>query len=118
MIYFFFQAEDGIRDGTVTGVQTCALPISPDSSSDFHGLELRVDDRAKLGGHLGKRRLGDAHRVVVAADDRVSMALLGIELGEIEPGVSAAALLPHQGATRDRLAADEHRGEIARKMTA
>src|SRR5689334_24059261 len=25
--YFFFQAEDGIRDGTVTGVQTCALPI-------------------------------------------------------------------------------------------
>src|SRR5438309_11820001 len=27
-IVFFFQAEDGIRDGTVTGVQTCALPIS------------------------------------------------------------------------------------------
>src|SRR2546430_288102 len=25
--YFFFQAEDGIRDLTVTGVQTCALPI-------------------------------------------------------------------------------------------
>src|SRR5690625_6674479 len=27
MLYFFFQAEDGIRDGHVTGVQTCALPI-------------------------------------------------------------------------------------------
>src|SRR4030043_723287 len=26
--YFFFQAEDGIRDVAVTGVQTCALPIS------------------------------------------------------------------------------------------
>src|SRR5207245_8524122 len=26
-VYFFFQAEDGIRDATVTGVQTCALPI-------------------------------------------------------------------------------------------
>src|SRR3712207_8108544 len=26
---FFFQAEDGIRDIGVTGVQTCALPISP-----------------------------------------------------------------------------------------
>src|SRR5207249_8624319 len=26
--YFFFQAEDGIRDRNVTGVQTCALPIS------------------------------------------------------------------------------------------
>src|SRR2546425_5511268 len=28
MIFFFFQAEDGIRDKLVTGVQTCALPIS------------------------------------------------------------------------------------------
>src|SRR5688572_31388272 len=27
-VVFFFQAEDGIRDLTVTGVQTCALPIS------------------------------------------------------------------------------------------
>src|SRR2546425_3224736 len=27
--FFFFQAEDGIRDKLVTGVQTCALPISP-----------------------------------------------------------------------------------------
>src|SRR2546430_6128028 len=27
-VLFFFQAEDGIRDLTVTGVQTCALPIS------------------------------------------------------------------------------------------
>src|SRR5207245_8718711 len=27
MMFFFFQAEDGIRDATVTGVQTCALPI-------------------------------------------------------------------------------------------
>src|SRR6266542_7173214 len=28
LFFFFFQAEDGIRDATVTGVQTCALPIS------------------------------------------------------------------------------------------
>ena len=27
-VFFFFQAEDGIRDIGVTGVQTCALPIS------------------------------------------------------------------------------------------
>src|SRR5260370_32128132 len=26
-LFFFFQAEDGIRDSSVTGVQTCALPI-------------------------------------------------------------------------------------------
>src|SRR5256885_12877676 len=34
MSFFFFQAEDGIRDYKVTGVQTCALPIS---LADFRG---------------------------------------------------------------------------------
>src|SRR6266481_3168765 len=33
LFVFFFQAEDGIRDGTVTGVQTCALPILESESS-------------------------------------------------------------------------------------
>src|SRR5207248_9778970 len=33
---FFFQAEDGIRDRTVTGVQTCALPISDRDSWRRH----------------------------------------------------------------------------------
>src|SRR5436309_5494406 len=32
--FFFFQAEDGIRDFHVTGVQTCALPIYPDRQQD------------------------------------------------------------------------------------
>src|SRR5687767_15685444 len=32
MCFFFFQAEDGIRDKLVTGVQTCALPIFPTSA--------------------------------------------------------------------------------------
>src|SRR5690625_6473515 len=33
---FFFQAEDGIRDGHVTGVQTCALPISAHGQGNFN----------------------------------------------------------------------------------
>src|SRR2546427_5182440 len=33
LYFFFFQAEDGIRDLTVTGVQTCALPISRESGA-------------------------------------------------------------------------------------
>src|SRR5688572_31923940 len=33
LCFFFFQAEDGIRDLTVTGVQTCALPISRATNS-------------------------------------------------------------------------------------
>ena len=43
-MFFFFQAEDGIRDYDVTGVQTCALPISSDfathlASADFFEVE-------------------------------------------------------------------------------
>src|SRR2546422_2947900 len=36
--FFFFQAEDGIRDVAVTGVQTCALPISLRASSSASSL--------------------------------------------------------------------------------
>src|SRR6266508_5096900 len=42
LFFFFFQAEDGIRDGHVTGVQTCALPISEVASL---GRELGVCPR-------------------------------------------------------------------------
>src|SRR3712207_7126763 len=46
-VFFFFQAEDGIRDIGVTGVQTCALPIFPE-----RGIGYRWEER--LGG---RRRL-------------------------------------------------------------
>src|SRR5207248_6340801 len=54
--FFFFQAEDGIRDRTVTGVQTCALPISTASRSVLLSLfqardelEIKIEERtAKL----------------------------------------------------------------------
>ena len=38
-LFFFFQAEDGIRDDLVTGVQTCALPIST-RRNDFVRMEI------------------------------------------------------------------------------
>src|SRR5699024_11793914 len=38
--FFFFQAEDGIRDRNVTGVQTCALPIFPAEATDVIGSSL------------------------------------------------------------------------------
>src|SRR5690554_663267 len=39
---FFFQAEDGIRDADVTGVQTCALPISREAMSDGKAKHIRA----------------------------------------------------------------------------
>src|SRR5207253_6146427 len=38
-LFFFFQAEDGIRDGHVTGVQTCALPISQQLAKEADRVE-------------------------------------------------------------------------------
>src|SRR5258708_14371946 len=46
--FFFFQAEDGIRDDLVTGVQTCALPICDFSAQLFHHATASVVSR--IGG--------------------------------------------------------------------
>src|SRR5699024_11273342 len=47
---FFFQAEDGIRDRNVTGVQTCALPILPPAAAELDGeASGQVPDLAGLG---------------------------------------------------------------------
>src|SRR5207248_5566379 len=75
-VFFFFQAEDGIRDRTVTGVQTCALPIF--DAADQAGL---VAGRTQAGlDQVGARGLaagpGDAdeaepaRRVAVRSEER------------------------------------------------
>src|SRR5260370_22007494 len=46
MFVFFFQAEDGIRDSSVTGVQTCALPISLHILFEFFGLRIHDENNA------------------------------------------------------------------------
>src|SRR2546426_5948098 len=61
--FFFFQAEDGIRDYKVTGVQTCALPIyaggegprrrGPDDDRHFAAFKLRIE----IGGVGNERGL-------------------------------------------------------------
>src|SRR4051794_30858505 len=48
--FFFFQAEDGIRDGRVTGVQTCALPISPIRASRRGRYQLRLPSSVIVAG--------------------------------------------------------------------
>src|SRR5574340_1308658 len=45
--FFFFQAQDGIRDLLVTGVQTCALPIFPDAPGET-GIPLEWKRRTPL----------------------------------------------------------------------
>src|SRR5207247_8494648 len=47
IILFFFQAEDGIRDPLVTGVQTCALPILEGATFDREFLKCVIDDHSR-----------------------------------------------------------------------
>src|SRR2546429_931102 len=54
---FFFQAEDGIRDVAVTGVQTCALPIF-ETGIGFRYFTFLDDDARRLNAGFGKRTLG------------------------------------------------------------
>src|SRR5207245_6493428 len=56
---FFSQAEDGIRDATVTGVQTCALPISASSASPPNLLWYTPTDNNNM--HDGSVSTGDAY---------------------------------------------------------
>src|SRR5207245_4683916 len=48
-VCFFFQAEDGIRDATVTGVQTCALPIFAAAGDAEIRLGAVIDDESAAG---------------------------------------------------------------------
>src|SRR5688572_32967270 len=74
MLSFFFQAEDGIRDLTVTGVQTCALPISGRGGEAVRrpppGGAERPGGAAGGGGVLPPRRGGRQGRAVPQATGR------------------------------------------------
>src|SRR5438034_4138777 len=86
-VFFFFQAEDGIRDHCVTGVQTCALPISQERFSavqkDAPMLKEEVDeeDIAKLvskwtGIPVG-RLLESEVAKLVKMEDRLRQRVVG-----------------------------------------
>src|SRR5207245_4258922 len=73
--FFFFQAEDGIRVATVTGVQTCALPISharrlhPDADRRGAGRAPRRD-RAGASPHRRRAPIHDRRARIVHQCER------------------------------------------------
>src|SRR5215204_2421703 len=96
--FFFFQAEDGIRDHCVTGVQTCALPIcfemaQPNTDFGAHAAVARVD--------------GDTGQVVV------ELLVIGFDLGPavdrrmVEGQLRGAAVQSLGGTLYERFAYDD-----------
>src|SRR5688572_31791946 len=68
-IFFFFQAEDGIRDLTVTGVQTCALPIYEHAHDARSGRNTSAHCRADSRTSPGDR--GWTYGLFIGADSRL-----------------------------------------------
>src|SRR6266536_3515469 len=96
IFFFFFQAEDGIRDPLVTGVQTCALPILGLAIDDFgtgysslsRVKDLPVDilkiDRPFLRGVPEDQAASATVRAIVQLADGLGMRPLaeGVEMDE------------------------------------
>src|SRR3989441_7992674 len=94
MMRFFFQAEDGIRDKLVTGVQTCALPISGiptalQEQNAFPGLATRWLARRARQVHLGFPEA----REPLPVGSRTAVFALGNPILVPEPGSRHAAPL-------------------------
>src|SRR5258708_19025296 len=79
IFFFFFQAEDGIRDDLVTGVQTCALPIS--------ARERRATAARPIFQSAGQliRRAQPAERIASSIADPAPLARRGRALPSASP---------------------------------
>src|SRR6266511_1608727 len=86
--FFFFQAEDGIRDFHVTGVQTCALPISSDSNRfkpckvkpnhTTHGHSVRVPH-----GNFSQVRMTESFPTVTVSEIHPSSVMCGVRTARV-----------------------------------
>src|SRR5438132_5429802 len=74
-LFFFFQAEDGIRDHCVTGVQTCALPISKNPRL----AEARSPTASASRGFFAPRISGTGGRMRTASASRSEERRVGKE---------------------------------------
>src|SRR5438034_3233559 len=73
-VFFFFQAEDGIRDHCVTGVQTCALPISIALRRELRERDVPHAERDQpvrdAGGALEPHRVAGLERALERSEER------------------------------------------------
>src|SRR6266540_4070078 len=76
LFFFFFQAEDGIRDRDVTGVQTCALPISGYAEARSRGEKYKVPYQYGL---ISKHRDTEAPWIGEVPATSINYAIRGVD---------------------------------------
>src|SRR5205807_5154390 len=100
--FFFFQAEDGIRDYKVTGVQTCALPISSADTPGYRASTCAsakdIFSRSSMSGAAATRR---DIRVSIRSRHAIDGADRGACLGR-NVGYERAAPKSHRSETGPR----------------
>src|SRR5215217_2370930 len=98
--FFFFQAEDGIRDIGVTGVQTCALPISDEAMTELVQAYTKEAGVRNLERELANvmrkvaRAVAEGRKRKTVVDRKRLMEYLGpprYEYGELEPEAQTAS---------------------------
>src|SRR5438034_11829077 len=82
--FFFFQAEDGIRDHCVTGVQTCALPICGSrrrapSRSPRRSTRTSTESGRRMRELKYREAIDEATRQAMAKDERVFVLGVGVD---------------------------------------
>src|SRR5690606_24629549 len=117
IVYFFFQAEDGIRDFHVTGVQTCALPIYykllllTNGSPDLQNTKLTITpeiapyfDQIVISGGFGKGKPDPSifeHALQLMEVDKDEVLMVGDNLmtdilGANQTGIKSVWINRHQ----------------------
>src|SRR5260370_38750274 len=86
LFFFFFQAEDGIRDSSVTGVQTCALPISKFHTYSFGNIMLIARQKPDATNVAGLRTWNSLGRFVKRGEKGIFILapMIGKKLKEEE----------------------------------
>src|SRR5256885_7349196 len=74
-LFFFFQAEDGIRDYKVTGVQTCALPICLQHGALVQNVPINAED---LPGLLNFAEQNKPDLTVVGPDNPLALGVVDL----------------------------------------
>src|SRR2546426_7232099 len=110
LYFFFFQAEDGIRDYKVTGVQTCALPISASQA--------RASTRLTCSSDRGRTiqrgtRPSTAALTRAAVSDRKSTRLNSSHLVISYAVFCLKKKKNNSGAENKRIGSDHHRHDVA-----
>src|SRR5262249_58288076 len=101
-VVFFFQAEDGIRDWSVTGVQTCALPISSCVVKQLHG-----EAELATGGEGAAEVERDLRPLLGIAGLRERRAEMGVEVLAAPVGRSKERRVGKEGRWRGAAEAEK-----------